>query len=273
MKHPAQKLLLVLGLVVVFGLSLTACTQNQAPATPTPTTAPTSAPTLAPTSAPTTVPSITPTSNPHVAGADCKKCHTEEHKRWSNTLHAADAAAVLTNTEHNAAELLTDECITCHAPFQAGKLKIGDLVQPVDQKGPWAVVSANTPKWEAIKCEVCHDPTSTAPNRLAFFDQAKQAYLPVKDATELCSQCHQPGTDDSRDLKGSVHEGLQCVACHFQKGSQMSLDTTGSCAACHPKVNPKHPDVTTLDMSVFNQAGKNFHFATCADCHPNGVPK
>jgi hypothetical protein len=211
----------------------------------------------------------------HVFGADCKACHGEEHKRWSLTLHAAAAGDVLTNTEHNTAELLTDECITCHAPFQAGKFKISDFVQPIDQTGPWTLVEANVSKWQGITCEVCHQVTSTTPLKLAFWDPAAQAYVQVKDSTQLCEKCHVPGTDDSRDLKGSVHEGLQCAQCHFVKGTEMSLDPHQACAQCHPAVNPKHPDVTKLDTTYANPDSKNnIHFITCNTCHgPAGPPK
>lgn len=171
---------------VLFLVLLAACAPAPAAPTNPPPTAipPTAIPTTAvpptavpPTETATAVPAtVTPaaTADPHVVGADCISCHTEEHKRWSTTLHAADPAAVLTNEEHNKAELLTDECITCHAPYQAAKYHVGDFVQPVDQKGPWKVVDANVKSWQAITCTVCHDPTSKAPNKLAFYDAATQ---------------------------------------------------------------------------------------------------
>lgn len=220
---------------------------------------------------PTATPAPTSTPNPHVAGADCAACHKEEHKRWAATLHAADAGAVLLNVEHNTAELLTDECITCHSPFQVAKFKIIDFVQPVDQKGPWMLVDKNAKAWEAIKCEVCHDPTSKAPMMLAFYDGTK--YVAVNNNTELCEKCHQPGTDDSRNLKGSVHEGLQCARCHFVNGTEMSLDPHQACAQCHPAVNPRHPDVTKLNTTYNDKESKNdIHFVSCSTCHPNGTP-
>lgn len=215
----------------------------------------------------------TGTPDPHVAGADCASCHTQEHQRWSTTLHAADAKTVLLNSDHDTAELLTDECITCHSPFQAGSLKIGDIVQPLNQTGPWQVVDANVAQWQAIRCEVCHDPTSTAPKKLAFHDPATQSYVAVADSTELCEKCHKAGTDDSRDLKGSVHEGIQCATCHFVAGTEMSLDPRQACVLCHPGVNPKHPDVRTLDTTFLSKDSKNdIHFITCVTCHPNGAP-
>ncbi len=263
-----MKKILVTGLLVMgVALALAAC----APA-------PTPSPTATPPPPTEVLPSATPapptaTLNPHVAGANCSTCHTEEHKRWATTLHAATPADVLLNAEHDTAELLTDECLTCHTPFQAGKYHIGDFVQPLDQKGPWKLVDANVSAWQAIRCEVCHDPTSSAPKMLAFFDAASQAYMAVPDSTALCEKCHQPGTDDSRDLKGSVHEGLKCATCHFVKGSEMSLDPHQACAQCHPKVNPKHPDVTTLDTTFKSPDSKNdIHFLTCVTCHPAGTP-
>lgn len=210
---------------------------------------------------------------PHVRGATCTQCHAKQHQRWKTTLHAADAAAVLLNAEHNKEELLTDECLQCHAPVQAGTYHIGAFVQPINQKGPWRLVAKNAPAWQAITCEVCHDPLRAAPKKLAFYDATKRAYVPVRDSTTLCEKCHQPGTDDSRNLKGSVHQGLQCATCHFQKGSQMSLDARKACARCHPKVNPKHPDVTRLNTTFRSASSKNdIHFVKCATCHPKGVP-
>ncbi len=257
-------LLIVAGIVV---LGMAACSA----ATPLPPTATATA--IPPTDTPSPPPTITPTPDPHVAGADCASCHTAEHQRWVNTLHAASPADVLLNEDHNKEELLIDECIQCHAPFQATTFHVGDFVQPLDQTGPWKLVDANVPQWQAIKCEVCHDPTSTAPQKLAFFDPAAQSYVAVKDTTELCEKCHQPGTDDSRNLKGSVHEGLQCATCHFQKGTEMSLDPKQSCQQCHPTVNTKHPDVTTLDTTYLKPDSPNdIHFISCNTCHPNGTP-
>lgn len=280
LKYKYLRLLTWIGLMLVLGALLSGCAPAAAPPTPAPTQteAPTQPPpTLTPippteTPVPPT-PTITTTPDPHVAGADCKACHTAEHQRWANTLHAASPSDVLLNEEHNKAELLTDECIGCHSPFQAAKYKISDFVQPIDQKGPWKLVDANVKEWQAITCTTCHDPTSQAPFKLAFYDPAKQAYMAVKDSTELCEKCHQAGTDDSRDLKGSVHEGLQCATCHFQKGTEMSLDPHQACAQCHPKVNPKHPDVTKLDTTFMSADSKNnIHFVTCATCHPQGTP-
>jgi hypothetical protein len=254
--------------LAILGLSLAACAGAN---TASPTSSP-AAPTevsAAPSPSPLLPSTAAATPDPHVAGADCAACHTEEHKRWATTLHAASPAAVLLNKAHDTAELLTNECLNCHTPFQAATFKVVDFVQPINQKGPWKLVAANVKQWQAIKCEVCHDPTSHAPNKLAFFDPATHQYVPVATTTDLCEKCHQPGTDDSRDLKGSVHEGMQCASCHFVKGTEMSLDPHQACATCHPKVNPTHPDVAILDTTDKSAGSKNdIHFVTCKTCHP-----
>jgi hypothetical protein len=210
----------------------------------------------------------------HGNGLSCASCHSADFGRWRLTTHAASAAAVLTNTEHNSSELLIDECVQCHSPFQAGRHGVGSFVQPLDQTGPWHILADSAGMWQAIKCEVCHDPSSTAPQQLAFFDPTKQAYVPVGSTTELCEKCHQAGTDDSRDLAGSVHAGLECTDCHFVAGSEHSLDPTEACARCHPAVRPSHPDVTKLPTSYYQPGSPiNIHFVTCASCHSWAVPK
>ena len=215
----------------------------------------------------------TPINDPHIAGANCASCHSEEHKRWAVTMHAASAEVVLTNPEHNQKEPLSDDCLYCHAPFQAGEYNVESFVEPIDQTGPWKIVAENSPKWQAIQCESCHQPTSKSPFKLAFFDAAEGDYVPVKNSTELCEKCHKPGVDDHQNLQGSVHEGLQCAACHFVKGSEMSLDPKQSCAQCHPQVSPKHPDVTQLDTTMISLDSRHdIHQITCQTCHPSGTP-
>ncbi len=213
--------------------------------------------------------SASPTPFQHTPGSDCAKCHGIAHGEWAMSLHAATPSDVLLNKAHDTEELLLDECIQCHSPFQVGTYKIGDFVQPLNQTGPWHLVAANATKWQAIRCEVCHDVTSTAPHMLAFYDPATKAYEAVT-GTDLCEKCHQAGSDDSRDLAGSVHQGLTCVACHMQNG--MNIDARNACSSCHPKVDPPgHPAITDLHTSYDPSSPYNVHFITCKICH-NPVP-
>lgn len=250
----------------------------------------------------TAKPPALPTPRPappgaHVPGADCRECHPGEHGRWAASRHAADPGRVLLNPTHNAAELLSDECLSCHAPFQAPAMRIGDFVRPLDRKGPWSLVEPNAAKWQGIRCEVCHDPASRSPKLLAFFDPRRGAHVPVKDSTELCQKCHSAadaaggsprgsvhatiacagchpgGLPAPRDPRGSVHHGTACAVCHFQKGSEMSLSARGSCGGCHPREGDRHPDVTTLDTTGRNRESRNdIHSIRCSTCHPGGIP-
>jgi hypothetical protein len=206
----------------------------------------------------------------HVAGEDCSKCHDKAHGNWAMSLHAASASDALLSVAHNKAEVPVTECLHCMAPFQE-KATIGAFVTPLNRRGPWKLLPAAS-GWQAIGCEVCHDPSSKAPFMLAFYNGTTGTYEPVQYATTLCEKCHQAGTDDSRDLKGSVHEGIECVQCHLQ--SDMNFSPKGSCAQCHPAIGPgAHPDVTKLDTTYKNVNSKNnIHFVTCKSCHPKTIP-
>ncbi len=234
----------------------------------------------------------------HARGADCRSCHAAEYERWAAGRHAAGARTALLNPVHNAAELLSDECLTCHAPLQAATLRIDDFVRPIDRKGPWGLVEANAGKWRGVHCEACHDVTGGSRGLLAFFDPRRRAYVPVKDSTELCQKCHSAavagggsprgsvhaaiscagchpgGLPAPRDPAGSVHHGAACTACHFQEGSKMSLSARGSCARCHPRPGDPHKDVTALDTTYRSRESRNdIHSIRCSTCHPDGVPQ
>jgi hypothetical protein len=179
----------------------------------------------------------TGTTSVHVAGADCAKCHSAEQAAWASSQdkHAASPADVLLNTEHNQAEGLppangnpANDCLLCHSAFQAKAMTVGDFVQPLNagtnNKGPslpegsWKLTAAVS-QWQATKCEVCHDPTSTSPKKLAKYDGNTATYqdvsagkpvshvfslekltytdVPVSaglaaTATTLCDSCHDP---------------------------------------------------------------------------------
>lgn len=89
----------------------------------------------------------------------CKTCHPKEWNDWSQSGHAMTLAAQLLNKDHNTAELLDQTCLKCHSP-ELGSVKITDVVQPIDQKGPWKLVGsyANAGDTPAISCLGCHQP-------------------------------------------------------------------------------------------------------------------
>lgn len=187
--------------------------------------------------------------NPHVAGTNCGSCHTTELSQWASPqdLHALSAADVLTNVDHNSAELLIDDCLKCHSTFQY-QLGVAHFVTPVDQTGAPAGTwtAQNTSDWKATKCEVCHDPTASNKAKLAKYGsildgQWSAGYTNVSDlpvayqkltnlasgdtstyiypdqttlsvqATKLCSSCHDPADQggDPEIIAGNINYGPQ----------------------------------------------------------------
>lgn len=94
----------------------------------------------------------------------CQTCHPQEWADWSQSGHAMTLSAQLLNADHDTAELLDQTCVKCHSP-ELGTVKISDIVQPIDQKGPWKLVGqyANAGDTPAIPCLACHQPHAQKP--------------------------------------------------------------------------------------------------------------
>ena len=94
----------------------------------------------------------------------CQTCHPKEWNEWSRSGHAMTLSAQLTNPAHNSAELLDQTCVKCHSP-ELGTVKIADIVQPIDQKGPWNLVGqyAKAGDTPSIPCLACHQPHAAQP--------------------------------------------------------------------------------------------------------------
>jgi hypothetical protein len=184
-------------------------------------------------------------ADPHVANAQCSKCHATEQSQWADTLdfHALSSTDCLTNADHNTAELLTDACLKCHSTFQY-PLGVAHFVTPINQTGPWTAI--NKGDWQATKCEVCHDPTATNSKKLAKYGsvldgQWNAGYTNVSalpsayqkiislstgdtttyiypdqttlsvQATKLCNSCHDPADEgsDPAAIVGGINLGPQ----------------------------------------------------------------
>jgi len=84
----------------------------------------------------------------------CGSCHRTEHAGWQAGPHGKAFATFFLNEVRNRDELLIDDCLRCHgAHFQGG---IGDLVQPLDTKGPWRLVRPEMAGRPAMPCTACH---------------------------------------------------------------------------------------------------------------------
>ena len=85
----------------------------------------------------------------------CGNCHRQEYAAWAAGPHQATYAAIFLSPGHNTNRILSEQCLLCHGMyFERG---IRDLVQPIDLKGPWRLVTASVPPGEpSIPCLACH---------------------------------------------------------------------------------------------------------------------
>ena len=211
----------------------------------------------------------------------CASCHEmgANHADWSQSAHRSL------------------HCRHCHGMFY--HRGIGELVTPLDTKGPWTLQDPAKATHPAIPCLACHQIHTSAseapPTRVHFYDCRDERYFaatslpapemkdgdrPIRRTTDararLCTQCHapslsqfhRPGTGDDRTPRG-VHEGLSCLDCHRPH----TMSARASCSSCHAKKSNCGLDVEKMDTTFFNQASRHdIHTVACRDCHPQGIP-
>ena len=208
--------------------------------------------------------------NPHVAGAICSSCHTTQQSQWASPedLHSASAEEVLTNVDHNTEELLVNDCIKCHSSFQE-PLGIAHFVTPVNQigspAGTWTAL--NTGDWQATKCEVCHDPTSTSPMKLAKYGSEldgpwKAGYIDLSTLPTAYQKVISLTTGDTSTYV-------------YPNQTSTTVLATKLCNSCHdPADEGEDPAVIINGINYGPQGGDsrayvgvNHHGFGCIDCH------
>ena len=239
----------------------------------------------------------------------CGACHRQEFAQWRSGAHSMTFARAFATPEHNKKRLLIDDCLRCHGMHFDGW--IGDVVQPLDTKGPWKLVDPALANQPAIPCLACHamhregqplvKPAQRVPAQeevmrpsLGLFDRRsgeniRAAALPMPVLFEgerrirmspdqrqsLCYQCHAP-LASAQAGSGDDRTPLgihEGISCLscHQKHSQ---NTRQSCGGCHPRLSNCGLDVEKMDTTFLNpKSAHNIHTAKCIDCHTKGVPK
>jgi hypothetical protein len=235
----------------------------------------------------------------HAAGTDCGSCHKEEQDQWASRkdLHSASARKILGDVSHDGDEVLKDDCLLCHAMFQATALHavidptgtapgakiatssygpaddqklvfysnaISHFVSPAKATGPWT--TKNRVDWQATKCEVCHDPGSTDTDRLAKYGawldaQPKAAYIPLDTGMPTAYQF--------------VFKKNAYVRTAYADQSALSVHATKLCDSCHdPDDQGSDPATTVAGRDYGPQGGDSRAYVTvnhaalgCVDCH------
>ena len=243
----------------------------------------------------------TPQSRPltHPAGADCVRCHAEEATFWSSAtdLHAAPATAVLDVADHNNAEVPKDDCLLCHAMFQAVSVRatidptgtaagtkipasvygpdddktqtfysgaVSHFLSPVSSKGPWTL--SNQAEWQATRCQVCHDLSSPAIYKLAKYgawldSQPKAGYIQLDTGMPVAY---------NHVLTQSAY-----VQHSYSEQTALSIHATKLCDSCHdPDDQGGDPAKIIGGRNYGPQGGDSRSYVTashanlgCVDCH------
>jgi len=217
----------------------------------------------------------------------CRDCHQREYATWQAGPHAMTYAQVFTDPENNRKRVLMDDCFRCHGMHFPGSL--GDMVTPIDTRGPWRLVDSRWANRPAIPCVACHQmhrpgapqgprerrPASAgslqplAAPSLALFDRRAQGYialaaLPLPEMRQgerrvkmspdlrqaLCYQCH-ASSDAAQVGRGDdrTPAGIHEGISCLACHQGHGEQTRASCANCHPKMSNCGLDVEKMDTT------------------------
>lgn len=85
----------------------------------------------------------------------CQNCHNHEYAGWLESGHSANYADIFLNEKHNSIEQPYEDCLRCHGMFFEGP--IAEVVEPLDNKGPWRLVDDELKDRPVIPCLTCHN--------------------------------------------------------------------------------------------------------------------
>jgi hypothetical protein len=225
----------------------------------------------------------------------CGNCHQEEFATWRAGPHAMTYAQAFTDRDHNRKRILMEDCFRCHGMHFQGSL--GDMVTPIDTKGPWRLVDAGWAERAAIPCLACHQmhrpgqpeaarvrrPESAgalqamAASSLALFDRRAQGHialdsLPLPEMVQgrrrvkmspdrrqaLCYQCHAAGAA----MQAGDGDDRTPVGIHEGIGCLACHQghgerTRASCANCHPRMSNCGLDVEKMDTTFRSRSSRH----------------
>ncbi len=234
---------------------------------------------------------------PRMRGADvfdmmerCRGCHQGEFAAWQAGPHGITYAQVFLDRKHNRETRLREDCLRCHGMHFDGGL--GQLVTPVDRRGPWKLVDAKMSARPTIPCLACHAihregvPLRRAAEgrkavaarqekfrpSLALFDRREMrplslASLPMPVVKEgervvrlsndgrqaLCYQCHAP----EASFQAGSGDDRTPVGVHeglscLACHARHRQTSRASCSTCHPRLSNCGLDVEKMDTSFLN---------------------
>ena len=84
----------------------------------------------------------------------CVRCHQSEYSGWLAGGHSATYESIFLNENQNTKYRPYSDCLRCHGMYFEGD--ISDLIDPVDNKGPWHLNDTAKSKDPVIPCMACH---------------------------------------------------------------------------------------------------------------------
>ena len=143
----------------------------------------------------------------------CGQCHGDlrfpgtdhlTYNAWTTSKHSetqADVAGELGEERagQTAKEVVNGEdpenCIACHAPTavladggMSEEQALEYFFTTADGKFTAETAPAHSSEWPNVSCTACHDQHN--PGEPAYFNSSTKKHEPMKNASELCGQCH-----------------------------------------------------------------------------------
>lgn len=204
----------------------------------------------------------------------CEKCHRTQFADWRSGGHSATYAHIFMDKVHNKMEPPYWDCFRCHGMFYDGT--IYDLMQPVDNKGPWKFEDAEQADRPTVPCLACHEIHSENDVRghahayenpkNIFYERDQRSipyglYLRADSMFMRADQFVEPAIYKKGEavITPGEFDYRLCIQCHspnfaHEAGSEDDRTPTGihegiTCSACHAPHS--------------NDAKKS-----CGNCHP-----
>ena len=174
----------------------------------------------------------------------CAYCHSDEVAQWSGSAHGntqTDVAGELAQShpgENPASVIAGEDCIACHSPTAVVARGGMSEAQALNyffttSNGVFtaATMATNSDAWPHVDCLACHNVVDPNEFRLSFFDSRSAKYVPMKNASQLCGQCH--GSLRFADTDHRIYDAW--VA---SKHNLTQADVAGELGASHPGESP-----------------------------------
>ena len=226
----------------------------------------------------------------------CIGCHQSEYAKWNAGGHAMNYSEIFLDSIHNRAEMPQGDCLRCHGMFY-DKGTTADIVEPMNNKGPWKMKDERIAERPAIPCFACHQihqegypgmrqnlssPSDLHYGRMqksftALYYRRDSMYFPVSllplpsihyHAAEvklsndlnqrLCTQCHAP---NALNMGGTGDDrtprGVHEQISCLACHDPHSNSAVASCKNCHPAISNCKLDVEKMNTSYANKHSPN----------------